>query len=137
MRDRGHEYGAVTGRERRCGWIDLVALKYAVMINGVTRLILMKSDVLDTFDTIKACTAYEIDGKVTDHFPFDAEDVEIKPVYTEVPGWKTDLTAITSKEEFPKAFSDYIRFIESYLGVEVYIVSVGPDRKQTIVYRDL
>lgn len=137
MRDRGHEYGAVTGRERRCGWIDLVALKYAVMINGVTRLILMKSDVLDTFDTIKACTAYEIDGKVTDHFPFDAEAVEIKPVYTEVPGWKTDLTAITSKEEFPKAFSDYIRFIESYLGVEVYIVSVGPDRKQTIVYRDL
>ena len=87
--------------------------------------------------TIKACTAYEIDGKVTDHFPFDAEAVEIKPVYTEVPGWKTDLTAITSKEEFPKAFSDYIRFIESYLGVEVYIVSVGPDRKQTIVYRDL
>lgn len=137
MRDRGHEYGAVTGRERRCGWIDLVALKYAVMINGVTRLILMKSDVLDTFDTIKACTAYEIDGKVTDHFPFDAEAVEIKPVYTEVPGWKTDLTAITSKEEFPKAFSDYIRFIESYLGVEIYIVSVGPDRKQTIVYRDL
>lgn len=137
MRDRGHEYGAVTGRERRCGWIDLVALKYAVMINGVTRLILMKSDVLDTFDTIKACTAYEIDGKVTDHFPFDAEAVEIKPVYTEVPGWKTDLTAITSKDEFPKAFSDYIRFIESYLGVEVYIVSVGPDRKQTIVYRDL
>lgn len=137
MRDRGHEYGAVTGRERRCGWIDLVALKYAVMINGVTRLILMKSDVLDTFPVIKACTEYEIDGQRTDHFPFDADAVKIKPVYTELPGWETDLTAITSPEQFPERFRQYIAFIEDYLGVPVYIVSVGPDRKQTIVCRDL
>lgn len=137
MRDRGHEYGAVTGRERRCGWIDLVALKYAVMINGVTRLILMKSDVLDTFPIIKVCTEYEIEGERTDHFPFDADTVSIKPVYTEMPGWETDLTAITSPGQFPERFRQYIAFIEDYLGVPVYIVSVGPDRKQTIVCRDL
>ena len=92
MRDIGHEYGAVTGRERRCGWIDLVALRYAVMINGVTKLIMMKSDVLDGFDEIKACTEYEIDGKVTDRFPYSIDDPErVKPVYTTLPGWKTDL----------------------------------------------
>ena len=137
MRDRGHEYGAVTGRERRCGWIDLVALKYAVTINGVTRLILMKSDVLDTLDTVKACTAYEIDGTRTDHFPFDAAAEDIKPVYTEMPGWKTNLTQMTAPEQFPETFRSYIRFIEEYLGVPVYIVSVGPDRLQTIVCRQL
>lgn len=137
MRDRGHEYGAVTGRERRCGWCDLVALRYAVMIDGVTRLIMMKSDVLDTFDTIKVCTAYEIDGCITDEFPFDADSVDIKPVYTELPGWKTDLTKITRKEDFPEAFKAYIAFIEEKLGVPVYVVSVGPDRTQTIVVRDL
>lgn len=137
MRDRGHEYGAVTGRERRCGWIDLVALKYAVTINGVTRLILMKSDVLDTLDTVKACTAYEIGGTRTDHFPYDAAAEDITPVYTEMPGWKTDLTQMTAPEQFPKTFRSYIRFIEDYLGVPVYIVSVGPDRLQTIVCRQL
>ena len=95
IRRIGHEYGAVTGRERRCGWIDLVALRYTIMLNGVTQLIMMKSDVLDGFETIKACDAYEIDGKVTRDFPFSiAKDV--KPVYTEVPGWKTDMTKITS-----------------------------------------
>lgn len=137
MRDRGHEYGAVTGRERRCGWIDLVALRYSVMINGVTRLILMKSDVLDTFDTVKACTAYEIDGKLTDRFPFDATEVKINPVYTELPGWKTDLTKAETKEQFPENFRNYVRFIEDYLKVPVYIISVGPDRCQTVVVRDL
>lgn len=137
LRDLGHEYGAVTGRERRCGWIDLVALKYAVMINGVTRLIMMKSDVLDSFDTVKACTEYEIEGRRTSHYPFDADAVEIKPIYTSMPGWKTDLTKMTEAAQFPEAFKNYIAFLEQQLGVPVYIVSVGPDRKQTIVCREL
>lgn len=137
LRDLGHEYGAVTGRERRCGWVDLVALRYSVMINGVTRLIMMKSDVLDGFATVRACTAYEIGGKVTDRFPFDADAVDIKPVYTDMPGWNTDLTKATKPEDFPAEFKAYIAFIEKYLGVPVHIVSVGPDRTQTIVIRDL
>lgn len=128
----GHEFGAVTGRKRRCGWIDLVALKYAVMINGVTRLIMMKSDVLDTFDTIKACTKYKVDGELTDRFPFDAATRKIEPVYTELPGWKSDLTKVRSEEEFPENFRNYIAFIEKQLGVPVTIISVGPDREQTI-----
>ena len=134
---RGHEFGAVTGRKRRCGWIDLVALKYAVMINGANRLIMMKSDVLDNFDTIKACTAYRIDGKITDRFPFDATAVEIEPVYTEFPGWKTDLTRMKSKSEFPENFRNYIDFIEKYLGARIVIVSVGPDREQTILTENI
>ncbi|MBP5365931.1 MAG: adenylosuccinate synthase [Bacteroidales bacterium] len=131
IRDLGHEYGAVTGRERRCGWIDLVALKYAVMINGVTKLIMMKSDVLDGFDTIKACVAYKINGIETEDFPFDiCEGVE--PVYTEFDGWKTDMSKMTSVNEFPEEYNAYISFIEEYLGVPIKIVSVGPDREQTI-----
>ena len=107
IRDLGHEYGAVTGRERRCGWIDLVALRYAIMINGVTKLIMMKSDVLDGFDTIKACVAYELpDGTRTDRFPYSIADGTIKPVYVELPGWKTPMTAMTSEAEFPAAFND-------------------------------
>ena len=133
IRDIGHEYGAVTGRERRCGWIDLVALKYAIMLNGVTQLIMMKSDVLDSFDEIKACVAYEIDGKVTDRFPFDVDDIEIKPVYKTMPGWKTDMTKIKSESEFPEAFVNYIKFLEKELNTPITIVSVGPDRAQTIV----
>lgn len=133
IRDIGHEYGAVTGRERRCGWIDLVALRYAVMINGVTKLIMMKSDVLDGFDEIKACTAYDIDGKVTDRFPYSIDDPEkVKPVYTTLPGWKTDLTKATKIEDLPQTFMDYVAFLEAQLGVPVVIVSVGPDRNQTI-----
>lgn len=128
---RGHEFGAVTGRKRRCGWIDLVALKYAVMINGVTKLIMMKSDVLDTFDTIKACVAYRINGIETDEFPYDITQ-GVEPVYAEMPGWKTDLTKMTSEDEFPEEFNAYISFIEETLGVPVKIVSVGPDREQTI-----
>lgn len=132
----GHEFGSVTGRKRRCGWIDLVALKYAVMINGVTQLIMMKSDVLDTFDTIKACVAYKMDGKETDEFPFDICD-EVEPVYVELPGWKTDMTRMTSEDEFPEEFNAYLSFLEDELGVPVKIVSVGPDREQTIIrYQD-
>ena len=130
MRDRGHEYGAVTGRERRCGWIDLVALKYTIMINGVTHLILMKSDVLDTFPTIKACVAYRQNGETITHFPYSIDNVE--PVYTEIPGWQCDLTQITKEEDLPEAFVNYIKFLEKELGVPVKYVSIGPDREQTI-----
>ena len=130
MRDRGHEYGAVTGRERRCGWIDLVALKYTIMINGVTHLILMKSDVLDEFETIKACIAYKKNGETITHFPYEIDDVE--PVYTELPGWKCDMTKFTNEEELPEAFVNYIKFLEKELGVPVKYVSIGPDRDQTI-----
>ena len=132
IRDLGHEYGAVTGRERRCGWIDLVALKYAIMVDGVTKLIMMKSDVLDGFDTIKACTAYRTAGKEHKRFPFDVNTLDIEPVYTEFPGWKTDMTTMTSEEQFPAEFKAYLAFLEKELGVPVCIVSVGPDRKQTI-----
>ena len=131
IRDLGHEYGAVTGRERRCGWIDLVALKYAIMINGVTKLIMMKSDVLDTFATIKACVAYNINGKITTELPYDlAKDVE--PIYKEIKGWQTDLTQCTSEEQLPQAFLDYITFLEKELETPISIISVGPDRAQTI-----
>ena len=132
----GHEFGAVTGRKRRCGWIDLVALKYAVMINGVSQLIMMKSDVLDSFATIKACVAYKINGGETDEFPFDICD-GVEPVYVEIPGWKTDMTQMTSEDEFPEEFNAYVSFLEEELGVPVKIVSVGPDREQTIIrYED-
>lgn len=133
IRDLGHEYGAVTGRERRCGWIDLVALRYAIMINGVTQLIMMKSDVLDSFATIKACTAYKINGEETDLFPFDIDSVDIEPIYTELPGWQTDLTKMKSEDEFPETFSNYIRFLEEQLRTPITIISIGPDRCQTIV----
>lgn len=133
IRDLGHEYGAVTGRERRCGWIDLVALRYAIMINGVTQLIMMKSDVLDGFDEIKACVAYEINGERVEDFPFSIEEDEIKPVYVTLPGWKTDMTAMKSEDEFPQQFKDYIAFLEKELKTPITIVSIGPDREQTII----
>lgn len=133
IRDLGHEYGAVTGRERRCGWIDLVSLRYAIMINGVTQLIMMKSDVLDGFDEIKACVAYEINGEHVEDFPFSIEEDEIKPVYVTLPGWKTDMTAMKSEDEFPQQFKDYIAFLEKELKTPITIVSIGPDREQTII----
>jgi adenylosuccinate synthase len=132
MRNKGNEYGSVTGRPRRCGWVDLVALKYTIMINGVTQLIMMKSDVLDAFDTIKVCIAYNIDGKRTEEFPFEATE-EIKPEYVELPGWKTDMTAVRSENEFPEEFNAFLSFLEDELEVPIKIVSVGPDRAQTII----
>jgi len=132
IRDLGHEYGAVTGRKRRCGWIDLVALRYAVMIDGVTKLIMMKSDVLDDFDTIKACVAYKVNGEEIDHFPFDISE-GVEPVYVEMPGWKTPMSKMQSEDEFPEEFNNYLSFLEEELGVPVKIVSVGPDREQTII----
>ena len=132
IRDLGHEYGAVTGRERRCGWVDLVQLKYSIMVNGVTELIMMKSDVLDDFDTIKACVAYELpDGTTTTELPYEIDNV--KPVYKEMKGWHTDMTKFTSEDQFPKEFNDYIKFLEDFLETRIGIISIGPDREQTIV----
>lgn len=131
LRQLGHEFGAVTGRPRRCGWLDLVALKYAVMIDGVTDLIMMKSDCLDTFETIKVCTSYVIDGKETTIFPFDTA-CAITPVYTEFKGWKQDLTGKRHEGELPSEFKTYIKFMEDYLGVPIKIISLGPDREATI-----
>ncbi|MBT8210016.1 MAG: adenylosuccinate synthase [Eudoraea sp.] len=128
----GKEFGATTGRPRRCGWIDLVALKYAVQINGVTELMMMKADVLSGFENIKICTAYKYQGKEIEHLPFNIEAENVSPVYKSMPGWKKDLTVLTSAEELPKTLNDYIQFLEEKLGVPIKIVSVGPDRLQTI-----
>lgn len=131
IRQVGHEFGAVTGRPRRCGWLDLVALKYTVMIDGVTDLIMMKSDCLDDFETIKVCTSYKVDGVETDQVPFDIA-AKIEPVYTEFPGWKKDLTGIRKESGLPQEFKNYIKFMEDYLGVPISIISLGPDREATI-----
>ena len=131
LRDIGKEYGATTGRPRRCGWLDLVALKYSLMLNGVTQLIMTKTDVLDTFDVIKVATAYSIDGELTDQMPFDLE-ADVKPVFTEMPGWNTDLTGVRSKQQFPAELKDYITFLEKELQVPIKYVGVGPDREQII-----
>jgi len=132
MRDVGREYGSTTGRPRRCGWLDLVALKYSIMLNGVTELIMMKADVLDLFETIKICVGYEIAGEITEKFPFELND-SVKPVYVELPGWQTDLTHLTSQNEFPEEFNNYINFIEEEVGIPITIASVGPNRAQTIL----
>ncbi|MGL5894276.1 MAG: adenylosuccinate synthetase, partial [Bacteroidales bacterium] len=136
IRDKGREYGSTTGRPRRCGWIDLVALKYAVMINGVTQLIMMKSDVLDELETIKACVAYRVNGVETETFPYSIES-GVEPVYVELPGWQSDMTRVSSEDEFPEEYNNYLAFLEQELEVPIKIVSVGPDREQTIIrYED-
>ena len=132
LRRIGHEFGAVTGRPRRCGWLDLVALKYAVMVDGVTQLIMMKSDVMNDFETIKVATAYKIGGEVVDHFPYEVTD-DLEPVYTEFPGWKCDICKVRKYEDFPVEFKNYVEFIERETGVPVKIISVGPDREETII----
>ena len=131
LRDIGKEYGSTTGRPRRCGWLDLVALKYSLMLNGVTQLIMTKTDVLDSFDLIKVVTAYSIDGELTDRFPYDL-DTNVIPVYTELAGWKTDLTGVRSIEQFPKELQEYVSFLEKELQVPIKFISVGPDREQII-----
>ena len=128
----GHEFGATTGRARRCGWIDLVALKYAIRVNGVTQLMMMKGDVLSGFPTIKVCTQYKTKEGNIEHFPFSIEPSNVTPEYIELPGWKEDLTQMSTEEEFPAAFNAYIAFLEKELETPIKIVSVGPDRKQTI-----
>lgn len=128
----GNEFGAVTGRPRRCGWLDLVALKYAVEINGVTELMMMKADVLSGFDTLKVCTAYNYKGTRIDHFPYNIEPEYVSPIYTEMKGWAKDLTKLNKSDELPDTLMDYITFLEKELEVPIKIVSVGPDRTQTI-----
>lgn len=132
IRKAGNEFGATTGRPRRCGWLDLPALKYAIMINGVTDLIMTKPDVLSGFETIRVCTHYHTEGNVIDFMPFDMVHRSIEPVYEDIPGWHQALTGVISESEFPKAFSDYIAYVERATTVPISIVSVGPDRKQTI-----
>ena len=132
LRRIGHEFGAVTGRPRRCGWLDLVALKYAVMVDGVTGLIMMKSDVMDDFDTVKVATAYKINGEIVDYFPYEVTD-DLEPVYTEFKGWKTPISGIRNYEDFPAEFKTYVEFIEKETGVPIKIISVGPDRQETII----
>ena len=128
----GNEFGSVTGRKRRCGWLDLVALKYAIQINGVTQLMMMKADVLSGFDTLKVCTAYDYKGETIHHLPYNIEEEYVTPIYTEIKGWKADLTGMNTYEQLPKELVDYITMIEDAVGVPIKIVSVGPDRKQTI-----
>ena len=128
----GHEFGATTGRARRCGWIDLVALKYAIRVNGVTQLMMMKGDVLSGIDIIKVCNQYKTEQGLIHHFPFDINNESISPKYINVPGWEEDLTQVNSADKLPKNFIDYIQFLERELNTPIKIVSVGPDRKQTI-----
>ena len=132
MAEIGNEFGSTTGRARRCGWIDLVALKYCIHINGVTKLMMMKGDVLSGFDKIKVCTAYQTESGEIDYLPYDIASQDIKPVYDELPGWHKDLTGITDLNEFPENFNNYIAYLEEALKTPIKIVSVGPDRKQTI-----
>jgi len=128
----GNEYGSVTGRARRCGWLDLVALKYAVQINGVTELYMMKADVLSSFETIKVCTEYKYKGEIISHFPYNIETENIQPIYVEQKGWKLNSNS-TTYQDLPKELKDYIKFIETQIEVPIKVISVGPDRTQTIV----
>ena len=131
IRRVGKEFGAVTGRNRRCGWVDLVALKYAIMVNGVTDLVMMKADVLDSFEEIKVCVAYEKDGERTEDMPYDTEGWA--PVYETLPGWHCDLTGVRAEADFPKAYADYIAYLEDKLATRIAILSVGPERDATII----
>lgn len=135
IRKEGREFGSTTGRPRRCGWIDIPAMKYAIMINGVTELAMMKADVLDKFGTIRACVKYRVNGVEIDYLPYDIEEVEIEPVWEDIPGWSTDLTKLSSYADSPQALKDYIAYLERHLEVPVTTVSVGPDRKQTLATR--
>jgi adenylosuccinate synthase len=137
IRKEGNEFGATTGRPRRCGWLDLPALKYAIMINGATQLAMMKADVLSIFDTIKVCTHYEYQGEVIDYLPYDVEDPSLKPIYTDLKGWKTDLTQCSSLDDMPEELNHYINYLEKELNCPISIVSVGPNRKQTLLRRQL
>ena len=130
---QGHEFGATTGRPRRCGWLDLPALKYAIDVNGVTELMMMKADVLSGIGNLKVCTAYRYKGEVIEHLPYKLEEDLIEPIFTEVPGWDEDLTKMTSEDEFPESFKSYINYIEKEVGVPISLISVGPDRAQTIM----
>jgi adenylosuccinate synthase len=133
IQSNGHEFGATTGRPRRCGWLDLPALKYAINVNGVTELMMMKADVLSGIGNLQICTAYKYKGEVIDHLPYKLQEDLIEPIYTEMTGWEEDLTKMVAEDEFPQSFKDYIAFIEAEVGVPITLVSVGPDRAQTIM----
>ena len=133
IRQEGREFGSTTGRPRRCGWIDLVQLKYAIMINGVTELSMMKADILSIFDSIKICTHYEIDGQKITEFPYDVHDVPLVPIYIEMAGWKEDLTKLRRYEDSPQELKNYVLYLEKELNVPITLVSVGPDREQTLL----
>jgi adenylosuccinate synthase len=133
IRDNGREFGSVTGRPRRCGWLDLPALKYAAMINGVTELLMMKADILSGFETIQVCTHYNYQGKTIDYLPYDCSPELLSPVYTALKGWNQDLTGLNNPEQMPQALKDYISFIEKEVGIPISVVSVGPDRTQTLI----
>ena len=133
IRQEGREFGSTTGRPRRCGWIDLVQLKYAIMINGVTELSMMKADILSIFDKIKICTHYEIEGEKITEFPYDVNDLDVKPIYIEMNGWKKDLTALSQYNDAPIELKNYVEYLEKELNVPITLVSVGPDRKQTLL----
>jgi len=133
IRQEGREFGSTTGRPRRCGWIDLVQLKYAIMINGVTELSMMKADILSIFDKIKICTHYEIEGEKVTEFPYDVNDLDVKPIYIEMNGWKKDLTALSQYNDAPIELKNYVEYLEKELNVPITLVSVGPDRKQTLL----
>ncbi len=133
LRQVGHEFGATTGRPRRCGWLDLVALNYTVKMNGATSLIMMKSDVMNDFETIKVCVGYKLNGEEIDYFPFEADSDNIEPIYKEFPGWLSDVSKCRTYDELPKQLKEYIAFIEKTVGVPVDVISVGPDRAETIM----
>jgi adenylosuccinate synthase len=134
MRVEGREFGSTTGRPRRCGWIDLPALKYAMMINGVTQLIMMKADVLNIFDEIQVCTAYEMpDGTITDQIPFEITDIKVKPVYGTLKGWACSLEGMRDFNELPVELADYIKFLEKHLNLPINFISTGPDREACVL----
>lgn len=132
MRKAGHEFGATTGRPRRCGWLDLPALKYAIMVNGVTQLLMTKADVLSIFEEVKVCTHYLFEGEEIDYFPYDVNTADLKPRYTTLKGWQCDLTGMSHWDELPPELLSYVAFLEEELGVPIKVISVGPDRSQTI-----
>ena len=131
LRNLGHEFGSTTGRPRRCGWLDLPALKYSIMINGVTKLFMTKADVMSGFETVKICTSYKVNGLECAEIPFDNQS-EIEPVYTEIKGWKEDISGIRDYNKLPDSLKKFIEFIEKNTGVPVTLISVGPDRSETI-----
>ena len=135
IRQEGREFGSTTGRPRRCGWIDIPAMKFAIMINGVSELSMMKADVLDKFDTIRACVKYKVDGVEMDHLPYDIDGVTIEPIYEDIKGWNTDLTGLSSYNDAPEELKAYVKYLEQHLEVPITTVSVGPDRKQTLATR--
>jgi adenylosuccinate synthase len=136
LRKKGNEFGSTTGRPRRCGWLDMPALEYAIMLNGVTELVMMKADVMDELETIRVATAYKQANQVIDYVPFEACNQTLEPIYTDLPGWQKSLSNINSLDEVPGAFEQYIQYIENKAKIPITIVSTGPDRSETWYRKD-